>query len=128
MKNWHSVEIDKEIDGLKVAQIGSMRYILNNKDRPVTLGAHSYYMEGSILYCKTGSQEQEVIYRNPNLIEMLINDRDNGDLLIKGPHGDKLSSNMVIADKSKLYENKTGHIHAFYISAIVVMIIASSIT
>jgi len=120
---WHSVEVDVSIGGLKVATLGASKYLLNDDDEPVTLGCHEIYLRHGMLYEKTGALENPLIYRGAEFVSLVLNDHDRGKLLLDGRHGDKFSSNMVIADKSKIYDNKTGHIHMFYIASILSIIV-----
>lgn len=61
---WHAVYSDPLINQ-KVASLGAMLYILNEDDKPITRGHHSFWMHKGTLMGNIGAKEENVIYCPP---------------------------------------------------------------
>ena len=74
--NWHSIETDVIIGGLRVGQLGSLKRILNDKDEPITTGYHSFYMKEGTLRGQRGATDEIVTYESPDQVRALEEMRD----------------------------------------------------
>lgn len=63
--DFHSEYTDPIIGGLRVGQLGSMKYILGPNGEPITRGHHSYYLRRGTLMGQTGAHKEIVYFHEP---------------------------------------------------------------
>ena len=59
---WHKIYKDPIIGGLTIGQLGSLKYVLNDKMKPVTKGYHNYWMHEGTLIGEVGATNEKVVY------------------------------------------------------------------